>query len=299
MNFIHEKGGRVSRQELLANLVRGGRGLSKSTNVVQMLSNYNLVRKQDNTDRSSVLILEDWVATLSNGFKSKGDVMLTLFAGIVSGGRGASDKTKNSLEAEPNSGTRLIISGLTTLRKRGKNSPSLTDLSTEIQERQMTALYLICGLMDIPSEGDPYSLGLLHMIGRMGKHESTTVTLDPSVFHSYQTCAMNRFLCAIIPRVILEKTGMTFAQAQERKLTQLSADSIRESLATHRLPAVWTTESERDDLIEEVTKGWGFDWWAEDRRGGGRGLKGDQMKVYVNVVSQPLPGDLRTPYTLR
>src|SRR3989442_12055904 len=71
IRFIHQKGGSAGRQELLAQLVRSGRGLSDSGGIVQMLSSYNFVRKRDNTDRSIILVLQDWVATLSNGFKSK------------------------------------------------------------------------------------------------------------------------------------------------------------------------------------------------------------------------------------
>ena len=294
IRFVHQRGGTARRQELLAHLVRSGLGVSNSGGIVQMLSNYNFVRKEEKTDGSSVLALQDWVVTLSNQFRTKGDVMIILCAGIVSGGRGASEKTKKANEAESNSGTRLILSGLQSLRRRGKTSPSLTELAIEIEEKQMAALYLICGLLDIPSEGDPYSLGVVHMIGKMSKHESTTVTLNPEVLHSYQISIMSRYLCVIIPDSIRKKTGMTFQEALGKKLSSLSADAIRNELTAW--PIIWIDEAQRDSLIEDVTKLWGFDWWPEDKRGGGRGLNDDQMKVYVNVVTQPQPTALRIPY---
>ena len=291
--FIKEKGGKAFRKQVLAHMLRSNRKIDQSDNIISSLSNFNFVEKTDK--RGQVLAFQKWVPVVGGDLKSKQDMALTLCTGILSGGKGSPNSTKSkSLEKEELTGTRLILSGLQTLSKPEHGPPSINDLANEIQEKQALAIQLLCALLDVPGERDLYSLGILELQGKQGRKETAAIKFRPDVLRAYQTAIVSRYLSFSIPHIISETFGLDFQTALGKGLTHINADSIRKEMTS--FPPVWIRSSEMDSLVAEVTAKWGYSWWAEDERGGGIGLNGNQEMVYVKLDLQPYPLPLSLPY---
>jgi hypothetical protein len=101
-------------------------------------------------------------------------------------------------------------------------------------------------------------------------------------------------MAKVIPFLIQGKYGMDIRSAIARKLDMLSADSMRKGL--NSMPPVWLDENDLDALLLNVTKEYGYDWWAEDERGGSRGLLSNQKYSYVKVTREPVVLPLKNPY---
>jgi hypothetical protein len=62
------------------------------------------------------------------------------------------------------------------------------------------------------------------------------------------------------------------------------------------MPPIWLDENDLDFLLFDLTEKLGFDWWAEDERGGSRGLLGNQKHSYAKVTREPVVLPLKNAF---
>jgi len=292
LRYLSKKGGSAFKSELKTYLIKANLGERAVRDTILMLKYFRFV---DENDKIGRLQLQQWLVKIGGELSQKENILIALATGILSGGYVPATQT-NMGKSEELLGTRLILSGLRDIMAKvpegGMDTISLDELAQVIDEKGITSIFCIVKLLATPTEKDPYSLGILRtkekvIIG------SFFLRLNQDVLHSYQLSIVSRYLSWVIPELLHKKYAVSFESALVNNLNIVNAESIRQALRAH--PPVWISDENLDVLIREATEFCGYEWWAEDRSGGGRGLLDDQRYTYVRITKPPATIALKNP----
>jgi len=294
VRFLAVNGGEANRRDVLMHLIRSKAPVQEAKNVITMISSFGFAVP---TTRSK-LVASEWALNLIGQSERKEDNLIGLAIGIIGGGFA---RTNVDQRSESLAGTRLILRTLLDLQKQGQadNKISLEGLCEEMNESGKVSVYCLVQMLGQPSQsrsggGDPFALGIVSTFGKSSPPTECFMKLNEDVLRSYQVAVMSRYMTRLIPKLIQEKYSVDLSAAISKKFDMLSAESLRNELQT--MPPVWLDENDLDFLLFDVTQKLGFDWWAEDERGGSRGLMGDQKYSYAKVTREPVVFPLKNPY---
>lgn len=294
ISFLLEKGGAAFWKEVEMYLIENGVGPKKD--VRTMLKNYNFVTE----NKSGKISLNEWVYITLHDKNSKQDILLTLAAGIFSGGYSIKARKKAELTEGILMGTRLMLFGLKRIfEKYNDTMISLERLALEIQQRDIVAINCIRQLLDMPTRtNDPYALGILETIGGSGDPRKNLIKFDAEVIKrlkSYQISIMSRYLCYLIPHLIKQKYGISIEKAIEKNLNIINKDEL--TAVIKQFPAIWLDERDLGEILREVTEEkYKYVWWGGDRSKAGIGLLDDPRYCFLKVTKKPFFIELKNPY---